>query len=217
MPVHRHRVARVRSCAIIWLAAVAAGHATSAADPPPAMVAGFTRQVQPLLLNKCAAGACHGRADAPAFQLQRGPSGGSLDRLGTLANLRAFLGLAGPDRDAGHIVATLAVRHPASAPQGGFTAAPLSSRDRITIESWLQAAKVMSPVTRQDPAVIPAAATVAAPIIAPSSNRLRTLLETGAPPAAPPAIETDGRAVFTDRIDRRFRVPDSVRPAPAPR
>ena len=40
-----------------------------AGDLPPQLMARFTRQVQPLILNKCAAGACHGgpSAHSPAF------------------------------------------------------------------------------------------------------------------------------------------------------
>jgi len=164
-----------------------------AAEMPPHLVATFTRQVQPLLLNKCAAGACHGGQAAPALKLQRGFGGGSLDRTTTLANLDSFLGAIGTDRDPRSLVATLAVRHPASAAPRAAIAAPLSARERITLETWLAAVRSFDPPRRFDPAVTPASATFPEPAPTPP-NRFRALLDAAAnpsplpPPQEPPGI-----------------------------
>lgn len=164
----------------------------AAAELPPPLVAKFTRHVQPLLLNKCAAGACHGGAAAPAPKLQRGFGGASLDRTTTLENLASFLAAVGPDRDPRGLVATLAVRHPASAGTRGTVAAPLSSRERITLETWLEAVRSFEPPRRFDPAVTPAAHTAAEPA-PPRPNRLRDLLDAAAnPPQLPPPQEPQG-------------------------
>lgn len=172
--------------------AVGACLPAAAADLPPPVVAKFTRHVQPLLLNKCAAGACHGGPSAPALKLHRGFGGASLDRETTLANLDSFLAAVGPDRDPRGLVAMLAVRHPASAGTRGTIAAPLSPRERITLESWLEAVRTTEPPRRFDPAVTPAAASVVEPAAA-QPNRLRALLDAAAnPPQLPPPQEPQG-------------------------
>ena len=114
-PFHLRRSPTVRVALLAALAATAA----SAADLPPAVVASFTRRVQPLVLNRCAAGACHGGPDAPEPQFRRAIGDGQPDRLHTLANLRAFLDAVGPDRDPRSLAALLAAGHP-----GAETAAP---------------------------------------------------------------------------------------------
>jgi len=162
------------------------------AELPPPLVAKFTRHVQPLLLNKCAAGACHGGPAAAAPRLQRGFGGGSLDRTTTLANLESFLEAIGPNREPQQLVAALAVRHPATAAKGAIVAAPLSARERLTLEQWLAAVRASEPPRRFDPAVTPVAATVDEPITA-KPNRFRDLLDTAAnPPQLPPPQEPQG-------------------------
>ena len=169
----------------------------AAAELPPPLVAKFTRHVQPLLLNTCAAGACHGGPAAPSLKLQRGFGGASLDRKTTLANLESFLAAVGSDRDPQQLVSALAVRHPATAAKGALVAAPLSARERITLEMWLAAVRSTEPPRRFDPGVTPAAATIAEPTDAEPSvappNRFRALLDAAAnPPQFPPPQEPQG-------------------------
>jgi hypothetical protein len=194
------------------LAAGVAGTAHGDAGLPPPVVAQFTRAVQPLLLNKCAQGACHGgpqataASDPPAlptagpWKIIRLPGGQSPDRATTLANLTAFLAVVGPDRDPQPLVKSLATRHPAAAPSGAFVAGPLTVRERITLETWLatvQGAEAMARGAIVDEAVVPAgyvdetgAAAGAAP---PRANRLQALLEAAAnPPELPPPQEPQG-------------------------
>lgn len=177
----------------LWLAlCLAAALPANAAEMPPHLVAKFTRHVQPLLLNKCAAGACHGGPASPALQLRRGYGNANLDRTTTLANLAAFLEAVGPDRDPQRLVATLSVKHPNSAGRNGLVAAPLSAQERTTLEGWLAAVRAADRPGMFDPAVTPASATVAEPTT-PKPNRLRDLLDAAAnPPQLPPPQEPQG-------------------------
>jgi hypothetical protein len=163
----------------------------AAGDLPPPVVAAFTRGVQPLLLNRCAAGACHGGPEAsPRFLRPPGdsaPDGGT-----THANLREFLAAVGPDRDPRRLVSLLAVRHPAAAGPSRLTAAPLSARERITIETWLAAVRDAERPHRVDPAVVPVNAELPASAV-PPPNRFRALLDAAAnPPALPPPEQPKG-------------------------
>lgn len=164
---------RLHACVMLGAALAACGRAADAA--PPASVADFTRRVQPLLLNRCATGACHGGPESPAPRLLRGDAAGRIDREITLANMDAILAACGPARDPATMITTISERHPASAASTHELAAPLSPRERATLENWLR-----STLTAQTFAA-PATATPAAP------NRLQKLLDTAAnPPALPP-------------------------------
>ncbi len=56
----------------------------------PAVIESFTRAIQPLLLNRCAAGACHGGSQGAAPQLLRGPIHGQANQRTTLKNLESI-------------------------------------------------------------------------------------------------------------------------------
>lgn len=56
----------------------------------PAVIGSFTRAIQPLLLNRCAAGACHGGSQGAAPQLLRGPIHGKANQQTTLRNLESI-------------------------------------------------------------------------------------------------------------------------------
>ena len=81
----------------LTLAASAAG-AACGSDLPPELVGRFTRQVQPLLVNRCAAGACHGGPAGHEPRFERGPVSARPDRMHTLANIDTFLKTVGADR-----------------------------------------------------------------------------------------------------------------------
>ena len=154
-----------------------------ASDVPPEVVAKFTRQVQPLLVNRCAAGACHGGPAGHAPRFERGPASSRPDRTDTLANLKTFLDTVGMNRDPQRLVTLLSVRHPAEPTKSRLAAAPLTASERITIESWLAAVKTAEGGYRRDPAVRQVSAGAD---IAPQRNRFRDLLDTA---ANPPALE----------------------------
>jgi hypothetical protein len=194
MHVHTPHRLDTRRLLLAGLAACVAGTARGDTGLPPPLVAQFTRGVQPLLLNKCAQGACHGgpRATAVPWRVVRLPGGRSPDRVTTLANLTAFLAVVGTDRDLQPLVTSLATRHPAAAPPGTLVASPLTARERLTLESWLagvQAADAASGGAFVGQAVVPAGFVESAP----RPNRLRTLLDAAAnPPELPPPQEPQG-------------------------
>ena len=177
-----------RGVVALVVTALACGAAAPAADLPPEVVARFTRGVQPLLLNRCASGACHGGADAPAPKFRRPPGSAGPDRSMTMANLAAFLAAVGTDRDAARLAATLAAGHPRGA-QAARRVAPLTARERATLDSWLAAAHAGERRPRRDTAVLPAGAVEPAA----TPNRFRALLDDAAnPPQFPPPEEPKG-------------------------
>lgn len=135
-------------------AAVAAAAGTAAAtDLPPALVGEFTRQVQPLLLNKCAAGACHGGAAAPVPRLIRAGVAGQFDRATTLANMAALdeaIRRSGSNRG---FLATISGRHPAEPGSSRLSLTPLTPPERAMLERWL----VASAERRGPPRLLPQA------------------------------------------------------------
>ena len=163
--------------------ALASAAMAVASDVPPEVVAKFTRQVQPLIVNRCAAGACHGGPAGHEPRFERGPASARPDRTDTLANLKTFLETVGANRDPQRLVTLLSVRHPAEPTKSRLAAAPLTAGERITIESWLAAVKTAEAGYRHDPAVRQVSAEAE---ITPQRNPFRDLLDTA---ANPPAIE----------------------------
>jgi hypothetical protein len=163
-------------------------------DLPPHVVADFTRRVQPLVLNRCASGACHGSPTGPEPQFTRSDPRGGIDHRTTQANLRAFLVALGPEPDAAKLAALLAAGHPAKPANQRLVAAPLSPQERISLERWLVGVRQSGRGPIVDYAVQPATAIVpAAPAPPPAPNRFKALLDTAAnPPEFPPPEEPKG-------------------------
>jgi hypothetical protein len=183
---------------VVVVASRAAG-----SDLPPDVVGDFTRKVQPLIVNKCAAGACHGGPTAHAPTFKRGPASGGLDRTHTLANMDILLDTIGTDRDPQRLITLLSGKHPATPSKGSLAATPLSSRERITLEHWLGAVRAAERGRRFDLAVQPAAATIEAP---PKDNPFRNLLEAAATTQElPPPQEPQG--VIFKKDDETFPEP----------
>jgi hypothetical protein len=98
-----------------------------AADLHPNLMARFTKHVQPLLLNKCAAGACHGGPSAHAPHFNRGDVSGRIDRGVTLANIETLFRATGQNGTATPFLTTISARHPASAEATSLTMKPLTT------------------------------------------------------------------------------------------
>ena len=159
----------------------------AASDLPPEVVAEFTRRVQPLVINRCAAGACHGGTESPEPRFIRRDPRGGMDRRGTLANMQAFLDAIGPERDAGKLAMLLASRHPNSVKLPALVAPPLSTQERATLDRWLTSVKNHERVV-VDPAVQQVGA-----VEGPQPNRFKALLDSAAnPPQLPPPQEPQG-------------------------
>lgn len=164
--------------------------AATAAKLSPDVMADFTRRVQPLVINRCAAGACHGGPTCPEPRFIRPDARGGMDRRSTQANLQALLAAIGPDRTGTKLAALLAAGHPAKPASPRLVAAPLTPQERINLERWLGGVRLAESRALHDPAVQQASAT--APV-QPPANRFKALLEAAAnPPELPPPEEPKG-------------------------
>lgn len=151
-----------------------------ASDPPPTLVADFTRRVQPLLLNRCGTG-CHGSPGVGSFHLVRRDFTGRITREITLANIEAVLTACGPERAPATLIATINDRHPKSATSPRELAEPLSPLERAILEGWLTAAFAAN-------ASGPSTATTGQ-----AANRFQQLLDNAAnPPPLPPPQQPQG-------------------------
>lgn len=161
-----------------------------AADLPPQLMARFTKHVQPLILNKCAAGACHGGPTAHAPHFNRGDVSGRIDRSVTLANVETLFRVIGKEGNATPFLSTISARHPASSTGASLTMAPLTTAERATLEQWLIAATGRRDLEASRPTA-PSTATQASAI--PTPNRFRAMLDAAAnPPQFPPPQEPQG-------------------------
>ena len=196
--MHQHRCPALSTR--VWLGLTLMGSVVStvpgtAADLSPAAVADFTRKVQPLVLNKCAAGACHGGPAAHEPRFRRADVRGSFSRADTLANIDVFLQILGPDRDPKPLIDLLSVRHPAgdgSKPTSRtLTMSPLTPRERMTIESWILGNGI-GPISADPETQL---AQAGPPTKQPSAkpNRFQAMLDSAANPAPlPPPQEPQG-------------------------
>lgn len=194
-PLHDLHIGRTcrRPCIGAMLLVVCGGAGLPAADLPPAVLAEFSRRVQPLVLNRCAAGACHGGAESPAPRFHRATGGRRPDRPHTLANLEALLEAVGPARDPRTLAALLAEGHPESVKAGSRRAAPLTTPERMSLDRWFaDVREAEKAAAAAESGVVPVSAETEEPV-APRPNRFRAMLDAAAnPPALPPPEEPRG-------------------------
>ena len=173
----------------------------TAAAVAPVALSSFTRVVQPLLLNRCATGACHGRPQAKEPQLKRSMRHGRTDRTTTLTNLQRVTEAVANSGGGDAFLRQILTGHDALPRRPGYTSDELlSARERQLLESWLTislppttsgSAPLAGSSTPVQPAgfdaPLPAAPQPATP------NRFRHLLERAAnPPQLPPPRVTKG-------------------------
>ena len=153
-------------------------------------MARFTKHVQPLILNKCAAGACHGGPTAHEPHFNRGDVSGRIDRGVTLANVETLFRSIGKEGNATQFLTTISARHPATASASSLTMTPLTTAERATLEQWLIAATGRRDLEASRPKT-PVTATQAS--ATPTPNRFRAMLDAAANPAVlPPPQEPQG-------------------------
>jgi hypothetical protein len=92
---------------------------------PPDSVERFTQTVQPLLVNSCSTGACHGPASQSEFRLLRIPSSRSASRRTTQRNLRSVLAWVDRDDPAASKLLTVLAK-----PHGRSNAAVFKDKER---------------------------------------------------------------------------------------
>jgi len=179
---HAHIPIAIRAALAVALILVTAIHSDLlAADLPPPLVASFTKTIQPLLLNKCATGACHGGPTAHAPKFHRGDVANRIDQKDTLDNIGIFIQAVGATHDSASILAMISARHPASASLHARTASPLSPQERLILETWLKSALDHNRFAPRH-AVVQASAseTLIPPLQTP--NRFRAMLDAAANP-----------------------------------
>lgn len=159
-----------------------------AAEFDTAVIASFTSGIQPLLLNRCAAGKCHGGTDAVAPQFHRQSFRGTINREMTLANIEATTRAVLPDFDTRRLLG------PASVPHGGGSQPPLSPEQLQRLAIWIDAALAqrarwgnVAQASFEQPVPTPAADT---PL---QNNRFQQMLNDAAnPEPLPPPQEPTG-------------------------
>ena len=191
----------------------------TADDVAPAAIGSFTRAIQPLLLNRCATGACHGGPQAAEPRLQRGPLHGRTDRTTTLANLQQVIKAVADGGGSDAFLRQVLTGHDALPRRPGRPSHTddelLSSRERQLLEAWLTLSLPSTPSGSASPVSRPAAvqpASFDAPVAAApqpaTPNRFRRLLEQAAnPPQLPPPRATRGLNLDT-------LLPDDFPPLP---
>lgn len=177
----------------------------TAADFDARLVGSFTSSIQPLLLNRCAAGKCHGGPDTATPQFHRQSLRGNISREMTLANIAALTSSVLPDYDTRRLLG------PASVPHGGSTQPPLSPPQLQRLAIWLDAAlaqratwgrveqasfeRPLPPQVR--PTAPPAAAGNASATL--ENNRFQRLLDDAAnPDPLPPPQQPQGLIPLDD-------------------
>jgi len=106
------------------------------AELPTASVNAFAISVQPLLINRCGGGACHGGATKSGFRLHRSPWGDTMPRRLTLQNLHATVKLVDRERLDHSKLLTVPL-----APHGTTKAAIFTkndSRQLMQLAGWVQ-------------------------------------------------------------------------------
>ncbi|NBP88439.1 MAG: hypothetical protein EBU59_08030 [Planctomycetia bacterium] len=216
---------------LITAAVVLAITGAAGADEPaidPTSLSSFTRAIQPLLLNHCATGACHGGDTAAAPQLRRGPVGGLANRTTTLANLQSITkAVADAGGSQAFLHKVLTGHEPNPSPRRG-TPLSLSDHERQLLQTWLalslpdtgshttaagQASMTTAatPVGFDAPLTTPTPPRAAALPLAPSPrkpNRFRSMLERAANPLQlPPPRVTKG-------LDLEKVLPETFPPLP---
>lgn len=176
---------------------VASSPFLQAADLPPHLMARFTKQVQPLVLNKCGAGACHGGPASHAPHFNRGDVSGRIDRGVSLANIETLFRLIGPSGNASPLLTTISARHPASSTSTSLIMTPITTTERATLEQWLIAA-TGSRNLQASRSATPGTTTHAS--VTPPPNRFRAMLDAAANPAPlPPPQEPQGIILGKDQ------------------
>jgi hypothetical protein len=111
---------------------------------PPGSVKTFTETIQPLLMNRCAASACHGPRSESGFRLVRIPSGRPPGRRLTQRNLHAVLPWVDREDPAASRLLTTPIRPHGTAKTAVFTNHQIAQYKRMV--DWVyRVARVPTP------------------------------------------------------------------------
>ncbi|MBN2475711.1 MAG: hypothetical protein JXB62_13950 [Pirellulales bacterium] len=151
---------------------------------PPGSVEEFTQTIQPLLVNHCAAAACHGPGTTAEYKLLRMPVGHPPSRLLTQRNLHATLQWIDRDRPAANRLLEAAL-HP-----HGTSKAPIFTSQQT--DQYRRIAQWVAQVAAQPAADVPATVSTREkpPVRAMTSDKPGSLIPDR---AARPMAEPQGR------------------------
>jgi hypothetical protein len=93
-------------------------------DYKPETLVEYTRQIQPILMNGCGLGSCHGNNQRSGYELYRAPAGAQLNALQTRQNLVRTLALVNRDEVEQSPLLRIALQ-----PHGGSARPPLGGSD----------------------------------------------------------------------------------------
>jgi hypothetical protein len=168
----------------------------------PAVLGSFTRAIQPLLLNRCAAGACHGGAQGIDPKLLRGPIHGQVNQTTTLTNLHSITMSVQHKSSDRAFLSKILNHHDKSKKTSAAQKTLLTSHEQELFVTWLTALPPNEkPQSRsantspQDQRVAPAnfEQPQLKPALSHQKNRFRLLLEQAKnPPQFPPPRVTPG-------------------------
>ena len=109
----------------------------STSDVSPAIVGSFTRAIQPLLLNRCAAGACHGGTQGTEPKLIRGPVHGHVNRKTTLMNLESVSSSVMHNAEDTRALASILDHHNIKENKPVKNKPLLTAREQESLVTWL--------------------------------------------------------------------------------
>jgi len=179
-----------------------------AADPistqqmNPAILGGFTRAIQPLLLNRCAAGACHGGPQGAEPKLLRGPIHRQANQKTTLKNLHSITTSVQHESSDLTFLSKILNHHDKTKKQSATNSPLLTTHEQELFATWLSSLPRRSKTQPQPASPSPQPQSVKQAsfeqpqrqLMSPyRPNRFRLLLEREAnPPQFPPPKATPG-------------------------
>jgi hypothetical protein len=132
---------------------------------PRGSVETFTVAIQPVLLNSCTTGGCHGPRSADGFHLLRGSAGRPTSRRATQRNLQAVLGLIDRQRPEASPLLVEALRAHGTAAQPALTEKDAAKYRQIV--QWIYSVAQSDQPDRRTPQTIgPGSPATAGPTVA---------------------------------------------------
>ena len=139
------------------LSSLAVADDLSTSDVSPAIVGSFTRAIQPLLLNRCAAGACHGGTQGTEPKLIRGPVHGRVNRKTTLMNLESVTSSVMHNAEDTQALALILDHHNTKENKPVKNKPLLTAREQESLVTWIASLpRHTSPAPASEPSRNPA-------------------------------------------------------------
>lgn len=185
-------------------------------DVPPLAIERFGTVVQPILLNRCAAGQCHGPTARSSLRLLRPPAGQTITRRFTQRNLATVLSYVDP-----HDPAASALVVKPQSPHGGLATAVFDKHSQAQLAELVAWVRLLAPSpaapTTAKPSGSPPPSAEASPAGTSVPSSPTTLLsqpsQSAAAPAtpSPPAADASPAAAPASDLPTQAAPPGSAR------